>query len=55
MIWLFVCGVVRVAIPTAFVVLAFTDPDIARALTVPFAVLVWLVAIYDSRGLWSDG
>lgn len=46
---LFVCGCLRVALPTAFVVLALTNKGLANALLLPFAGLVLAVAVYDHR------
>ncbi len=46
---LIACGAVRVAFPTAFIVLGLTKPQTAYMLTIPFAAVVLLVAVYDER------
>ncbi len=50
MIALFVCGVFRVALVTAYLVACALRPELARSLMVPFAMLVWIIAIYDGWG-----
>lgn len=47
MLAFFLCGVARVVIPTAFLVLAFADTDLAARLMMPFAVFVAAVMWYD--------
>lgn len=48
MIWMFLCGVARVAFVTSYTVLVFADPDSARSIVAPFAIVVLVVALYDA-------
>lgn len=50
MILVFLCGVMRVAVPSSYLVTALLRADIARAWMVPFALFVLGVALYDARG-----
>lgn len=45
----FLCGALRVALVTAFFVIALTDKALATDLMVPFALLVLAIAVYDAR------
>ncbi len=47
MIWLFWCGVARVAVAVSYLCTVVLRPDLARAAMLPFAIVVCLVAIYD--------
>lgn len=49
MLLVFLCGVLRVSLVTAFLVLAFTSRATATDLMVPFALLVLAIAVYDAR------
>lgn len=49
MIWMFLCGVARVAFVTAYTVLVFADIETARGLVTPFAIVVLAVAVYDAH------
>ncbi len=46
---LILCGVLRVAFTTFYVAAVFLRHDVARDLMVPFALVVWLIALYDFR------
>jgi hypothetical protein len=48
MILLFLCGVLRVSIPSGYLVTALLQPGTARALMVPFAAFVLVIAGYDA-------
>lgn len=50
MMLLFLCGVMRVAVPSSYLAAAVLRPEAARAAMVPFAACVLCVAFYDAWG-----
>lgn len=50
MILLFLCGVMRVSVPSSYLATAVLRPEAARAAMVPFALFVLVIAAYDAWG-----